>query len=317
MNPSASADSASRAGAPTLDSTYFISFAMSRNTLKRALRKSSTLNITQYRVLMKLFFAQPHAVSQSAIGEVLHLKPNVVAQAVTALGEAGYLVRRQDAGDARVKSCTITSAGEAHVEAVNAALVDELYHTWPTDNPEFRRILETVIMAGAHLDPDLTARRDDRFPASHVITTVELISQRIEETVEGECNAPFAECRIMQRLGEVGTPLRVGDLAAQLIMTKASATRHANRLAERGWVQKLSDPTDSKAVYLAPTVQGEAAIGRVNAAAAQAGATYFWNIMNDEQIHAFEQMGSIVIADLQRRKEAKRRAALDLLTPLS
>ena len=316
MSPSASTETAPQPAAPTLDSTYFISFEMSHNTLKRALKKASALNITQYRVLMKLFFAQPQAVSQTAIGEVLHLKPNVMAQAVTVLDDEGYLVRRADAADARVRACTITDAGVAHVEAVNAALVDELYRTWPTDNPAFRRILETVIMAGAHLDPDLTARRDDRLPASHVVTTIELISQRIEETMEGECHASFAECRIMQRLGEVGTPLRLGDVAGQLIMTKASVTRYANRLADRGWVQKLSDPTDYKAVYIAPTAQGAVAIEQVNAVAARAGATYFWSIMDEEQTRAFEQMGSIVIADLQRRKEAKRLAALDLLVPL-
>lgn len=317
MSSTASTGTVPRPAAPTLDSTYFISFAMSHNTLKRALKKASTLNITQYRVLMKLFFAQPQAVSQTAIGEVLHLKPNVMAQAVTVLDDAGFLARRAGIDDARVRACTITDAGVAHVEAVNAALVDELYRTWPTDNPAFRRILETVIMAGAHLDPDLTARRDDRFPASHVVTTIELISQRIEETMEGECHASFAECRIMQRLGEVGTPMRLGDIADQLIMTKTSVTRYANRLADRGWVQKLSDPTDYKAVYIAPTAQGAAAIEQVNAVAARAGATYFWNIMDEEQTRAFEQMGSIVIADLQRRKEAKRRAALDLLVPSS
>ena len=141
MSSAASTGTAPQPTAPTLDSTYFISFEMSHNTLKRALKKASTLNITQYRVLMKLFFAQPQAVSQTAIGEVLHLKPNVMAQAVTVLDDAGYLVRRADAADARVRACTITDAGVTHVEAVNAALVDELYRTWPTDNPAFRRIL--------------------------------------------------------------------------------------------------------------------------------------------------------------------------------
>ena len=38
--------------------------------------------------------------------------------------------------------------------------------------------------------------------------------------------------------------------------------------------------------------------------------------MNEEQREAFRQLGSVVIADLRRKKEAERLSALSLLRPM-
>ncbi len=44
---------------------------------------------------------------------------------------------------------------------------------------------------------------------SHVVTTVELIAHRLEHDIVAGAGASLGECRIMQRLCEVGRPLRV------------------------------------------------------------------------------------------------------------
>lgn len=299
-----------------LDSTYFISFSMSHETLRRALKASSPLNIMQYRILIRAFLSSPAATPQSVLIDSLGLKPSAAAQATAVLEEASFIVRQAGRSDARARDIFITEDGVAHIAQVNAALVDELYRSWPTDTPLFRDILETVVYAGARIDPILSSGNSERFPASHVVTTVELIAHRLEYDIVAGAGASLGECRIMQRLCEVGRPLRIGDLADQIFMNNATATRNASKLCGRGWARKLVDPHDSKAVYLDLTEAGAQEAQRICRIIDEAAYTRFWSIMNEEQREAFRQLGSVVIADLRRKKEAERLSALSLLRPM-
>ena len=148
------------------------------------------------------------------------------------------------------------------------------------------------------------------------MTTVELIAHRLEHDIVAGAGASLGECRIMQRLCEVGRPLRIGDLADQIFMNNATATRNASKLCGRGWARKLVDPHDSKAVYLDLTEAGAQEAQRICRIIDEAAYTRFWSIMNEEQREAFRQLGSVVIADLRRKKEAERLSALSLLRPM-
>jgi DNA-binding MarR family transcriptional regulator len=54
-----------------------------------------------------------------------------------------------------------------------------------------------------------------------------------------------------------GGPQRITELAAQEHVTQPAITLLVNRLAERGWVQRIPDPTDGRAVLVSLTPGGE------------------------------------------------------------
>ena len=76
----------------SLDSAYFVAFEMTHDALKRGLRAASELNITQYRMLVKLA-AAGGSIAQGELSRMLDLRPNVVTQAANALESAGFAKR--------------------------------------------------------------------------------------------------------------------------------------------------------------------------------------------------------------------------------
>ena len=74
---------------PKFDSTFFVAFKLTHEALDAALKKASELNITQYRVLVKLLTAGTAGLPQKDVSALLDLKPNVVTQAINTLEERG------------------------------------------------------------------------------------------------------------------------------------------------------------------------------------------------------------------------------------
>lgn len=60
-------------------------------------------------------------------------------------------------------------------------------------------------------------------------------------------------------------PHRVTELAAREGITQPGVTQLVNRLAERGWVERRTDPGDGRAVLVALTDDGQEALDRVRA----------------------------------------------------
>lgn len=52
-------------------------------------------------------------------------------------------------------------------------------------------------------------------------------------------------------------PRRITELAAEERVTQPAITLLVNRLQERGWVQRIPDPSDRRAVLVSLTAQGE------------------------------------------------------------
>ena len=301
-----------------LDSTFFVAFDLTHRALKSGLAAASPLNVTQYRTLVKLLAAGERGVAQSDLGAMLDLKPNVVTQAVNALASAGFARRRRAEGsDGRVRTACVTEAGASHVARVNASIVERLYALFPTEDAAHRSILEASIAAGAGIDPEPSEGASGRYAASRALVSLELVKHAMEEALLATCGASLNECRVLQRLGEVGEPLRIVDIASQLQMTSVAVARTVDRLSERGWVVRLASPSDRKAVFAAATAQGERKQRAVARTVDTLARTQLWSRLDDGQRRALARAWRVVIADVQARKEAERKAALGRLQPLA
>ena len=300
-----------------LDSTFFVAFDLTHRALKSGLAAASPLNVTQYRMLVKLLAAGPDGVAQSDLGRLLDLKPNVVTQALNALEEAGFAERlRGEGADGRTRTARATGAGEEHVARANASIVERLYALFPTEDADHRAILEASIAAGASIDPPLSGDVASRFAASRALVSLELVKRAMEGALRRAAGAPLAECRVLQRLGEVGEPLRVGDVATQLQMSPVAVARAVDGLVGRGWARRLASPSDRKAVFVAATDEGarkQKVIARTVDALAR---TQLWARLDDDRRRALARTWRVVIADVQARKELDRKAALELLQPI-
>ncbi len=322
----------------SLDSTFFVAFDLTHRALKSGLAQASSLSVTQYRVLVKLLSAGPDGIDQSSLGKTLDLKPNVVTQAVNALAAAGYATRRRAGdGDRRVRTVGITDAGASHVaqandalverlyalfptedaaHRTNDALVERLYALFPTEDAAHRTILEASIAAGASIEAAPSGEAASRFAASRALVSLELVKRAMESALQSACGASLSECRVLQRLGEVGEPLRIGDIADQLQMTPVAVARAVDRLVEREWAVRLASPRDRKAVFAAAMPQGERQQRIIVRTVALLARKHLWSRLDRRQRHALARTWRIVIADVQARKEAERKAALGLLQPI-
>ncbi|MDR2035843.1 MAG: winged helix DNA-binding protein, partial [Coriobacteriales bacterium] len=205
-----------------LDSTHLIAFDMAHTALRTGLASASTLNIIQFHTLIKVFTTGTMGLSQTDLCVCLDLKPNVVSLAVQVLEEAGLISRTKgDDGDGRVKVVRITDAGCDHTAVVNVCIIEQLYTIFPTQNKLFRSILEASIAAGANIDPPASEDIVRRFLASRALVSLELIRRTFETMLRNLAGVSFNEYRILQRLSEVGTPLRSVDLVHQLCLSPA------------------------------------------------------------------------------------------------
>lgn len=300
-----------------LDSTFFVAFDLTHRALKSGLAAASPLNVTQYRMLVKLLAAGPDGFAQSDLGRLLDLKPNVVTQALNTLEEAGFAERlRSEGADGRTRTARATGAGEEHVARANASIVERLYALFPTEDADHRAILEASIAAGASIEPPLSGDVASRFAASRALVSLELVKRAMEGALRRAAGAPLAECRVLQRLGEVDEPLRVGDLATQLQMSPVAVARAVDGLVGRGWTRRLASPSDRKAVFVAATDEGarkQKVIARTVDALAR---TQLWARLDEDRRRALARTWRVVIADVQARKELDRKAALEFLQPI-
>jgi DNA-binding MarR family transcriptional regulator len=60
-------------------------------------------------------------------------------------------------------------------------------------------------------------------------------------------------------------PRRITELAGHERVTQPAITLLVNRMAERGWVERVDDPTDGRAVLVSLTKEGEQALAQLRA----------------------------------------------------
>jgi DNA-binding MarR family transcriptional regulator len=62
-----------------------------------------------------------------------------------------------------------------------------------------------------------------------------------------------------------GGPRRITELASEERVSQPAITLLVNRLAERGWVQRVADPSDGRAVLVSLTKAGEQVFAQLRA----------------------------------------------------
>lgn len=305
------------AAAPQFDSAFFVAFRLTHEALKGALREASNLNITQYRVLVKLAGAGACGLGQGKLGETLRLKPNVVTQSLGVLEAFGFIARAEAEHDRRSKTVRATDAGIRHIEHVNTRIVELLYDLFPTDNDSWRAILEASVAAGAMIDPPLSRQAAERYPASRTLVSIELVKLEIERELKHSCGVPLSEALIMMRLGEVSEPQRIVDLAEALDTSTANVTRTVDRLARHGWVTRMTGPRDKKAVYAVTTPEGAFQAAVIAETTNRIATDLLWSKLSGAERDAIEQVGTVVIDGLRERRRALSRVGYEDLQPLS
>jgi DNA-binding MarR family transcriptional regulator len=60
-------------------------------------------------------------------------------------------------------------------------------------------------------------------------------------------------------------PRRITELASHERVTQPAITLLVNRMAERGWVERVDDPSDGRAVLVSLTKEGEQALAQLRA----------------------------------------------------
>ena len=298
----------------SLDSTYLLAFEMAHTALRDGLKSSSPLNITQYRVLTKLFQAG-EACNQGYLGQYLDLRPNVITQAVDVLQRHGFVVRSAGSDDARTRYVAIAKPGCQHIAAMDPVLIESLYRIFPSKNPAYRSILEAAAITAASIEPPLDEGRPPKYPATRALMAVELIRQDIERTLRAVSGVSYNECRLLQRLAEVDVPVRLGVLSSGLAISAASVGRCVDQLARRGWVQRLCSPDDRKAVYVALTDEGQFQGHLIRSTADEWADSHLWSRLSGEHQAAMAQVGTIVTGDLQAQRKAEERDVLQHLIP--
>lgn len=300
----------------SLDSAYFVAVEMTHDALKRGLRSASRLNITQYRMLVKLA-AAGESIAQSELSDLLGLRPNVITQAANALENAKFAKREVGPGDGRVRRIAATEAGIAHVCAANESIVSQLYALFPTEDAAWRAILETSITAGSFIDPPVSQREIACYPASRALASLERFRSAIEAGLREACGASYSECRVMQRLAETGRPMRIGDMASQLQLSPVNVARAVDRLADRSWVRRMGAPHDRKAVFVDVTERGRAQQAVIARTVDALGRELLWKHLDRSQRAAIRAVTRTVIEGLRESKRAKSRLESDALFPLA
>lgn len=299
----------------SLDSAYFVAFEMTHDALKRGLKAASELNITQYRMLVKLAAAGA-PIAQSELSGMLGLRPNVVTQAVNALEEARFAKREVGTGDGRARMVEATEAGIAHVGVANESIVAQLYALFPTEDAAWRAILETSITAGSFIDPPISERETACYPASRALASLERFRSAIEAGLRDACGASYNECRVMQRLAETGRPMRIGDIAAQLQLSPVNVARAADRLAARSWVRRMGAAHDRKAVFVEVTEAGAKQQRIIARTVDDLGRKLLWKHLKRPQRDAIRAVTDTVIEGLRERERRKDLAVAENLRPI-
>jgi DNA-binding MarR family transcriptional regulator len=98
-------------------------------------------------------------------------------------------------------------------------------------------------------DPELTELAVDLLVTSARFTRL--------ATRDSQSTIPHALWRALSQIEELG-PLRISELAQADRCSQPTATTTVQRLEQRGWVRRASDPDDSRAVRITVTATGRA-----------------------------------------------------------
>lgn len=96
------------------------------------------------------------------------------------------------------------------------------------------------------------------------------------------CDASMREYDVLYTLSKCGSPQRLSDVSAHVLLSQPALSRLVDRLVERGLVSRCSDPDDARAVHLSLTDAGRALQRRIGAEHARDVADAMSSLSDDE-----------------------------------
>lgn len=97
---------------------------------------------------------------------------------------------------------------------------------------------------------------DRRVAASRVVANFLVWSSRTLRRLSVETGLSFVQLLLIRNLAARG-PMRMGEASDDLALADAVLTGVVDRLEERGFVQRLKDPSDRRAIRIGLTAAGE------------------------------------------------------------
>jgi DNA-binding MarR family transcriptional regulator len=93
------------------------------------------------------------------------------------------------------------------------------------------------------------------------------VSLRLHERIAADTGLALERAcyGVLGRIADRG-PLRLSELALTMALDPSTVSRHVRELERQGLAERASDPSDARAVMLAPTAAGREVLERVRAA---------------------------------------------------
>ncbi|MHB1775899.1 MAG: MarR family winged helix-turn-helix transcriptional regulator [Acidimicrobiales bacterium] len=99
-----------------------------------------------------------------------------------------------------------------------------------------------------------------------LIESTAKLTRLLGAELEASCGLPLTWFDVLIRLGRSpGRRLTMTQLAGEISLTSGGVTRLIDRVAEAGYVERQSCPTDRRTVYVALTPAGQAMLDRATA----------------------------------------------------
>lgn len=293
-----------------------------REVLKRVLKEYG-LNVTQFRLLLLLVGYEDGFERMQDLASLARLPLNVVTQATNVLVERSLASKGPGTSDGRIKMVHATADGELAVETIHMALVYFLRLRFNPNNDARRGMLLTKgIYSGAHVGNLWSDAFIKRFPSATNLITIDCVAREIEESLRSEADVSYNEARLVQRLAEVGHPMRAGDLSKQLSLPPVTITRSAQRLESKGCLDRLVSSNNAQAMFFWPSSErGKACQSRVLEVIGEAGQRVYWDRVDPgylsdvkEATRGIEDLFRVQMEELEREQLEANRELLETLS---
>ena len=241
-----------------MTSEHWTSLELLCRTLTMTLKTQANLNVTQFRLLAALQFANES--NMAGFAEMLGVKQNVLTQAADKLVEFGYVTREKTFEDGRAKSLAITEAGERLIDSTDDVLKESFCGLFVgSAKSQFWTCAEGIIALGTEMGAVSVESMKCMRIESAFILSLALLREHTGRILVRDTGLSFHEARIMEYFDEVPGPVRAQALSDRLLLRPNNITRIAERLGEKGLLQKDGDENDKRAVFYQPTEVGFAA----------------------------------------------------------
>ena len=276
-----------------LTSANFVVIERRRGTLKRVL-SAHCLNVSQYRLLLLLDHCRDEDVRLQELASLADFGISTTTMCVDALEKQGFAERVVDKLDARSRLVRVTDAGRAEIAHIHQALIDGLYEAFNlNDDPTLGPLLVKGIFDGARIEGVWPKEVVNAYPTSANLLAVDLLAQRLEKALRRKLDIGYNEARVVQRMGDVGHPMRVSDLSSQLELSMATVTRVVQRLERRGWVARYASLRNRVAVFLEMTNAGGDFARQVAGLLDELGNDIYWSRLAPEYAATVKSIANV------------------------